>query len=100
MKRSTILMLVPVAAIAAVLAVANREPVVFKLDPFAGNDSAAAFVMPLYLLVFLSFLLGVLVGGATVVLRRARKARRNRIAAADIADAVVLDAAKPGAEPP
>ena len=65
MKLSTLLAGVPVAVVAAILAVANREEVAFKLDPFATGDSAA-FVMPLFLLVFLSFLLGVLVGGATI----------------------------------
>lgn len=100
MKLSTFLVLVPVAAIAAVLAVANREVVVFRLDPFAAGDSAVAFIMPLFLLVFLSFLLGVLVGGATVALRRGRNARRKRIAASDIAGALALDAGKPRVEPP
>ena len=99
MKLSTLLVLVPVAVIAAILAVANREEVVFKLDPFAADDSAVAFVMPLFLLVFLSFLLGVLVGGATIALRRAAHARRKRIAASDIANALAPDAGRP-AEPP
>ena len=72
MKLSTLLVLVPVAAVAAILAVANREEVAFRIDPFAAGDAAAALVMPLFLLVFLSFLLGVLVGGATIALRRGR----------------------------
>jgi len=78
MKLSTFLLLAPVAIIAVVLAVANREAVVFRFDPFAGTDPAFTLVMPLFLLVFSSFLVGVLVGGATVGLRRARSARAKR----------------------
>lgn len=92
MRVSTLLVLVPVAAVAAVLAVANREPVAFQFDPF---DSGSALVMPLFLLVFLSFVLGVLVGGATMAFRRSRTARRRRAAASDIATALAMEAAKP-----
>ncbi|HXI99840.1 MAG TPA: hypothetical protein VNH44_01375 [Micropepsaceae bacterium] len=91
MRLSTLLVLVPVAVIAATLGVANREEVVFKLDPFAPQDSAYAFVMPLFLLVFLSFLLGVLVGAATIALRHGRRARAKRIAASTVPDALALD---------
>jgi uncharacterized integral membrane protein len=82
MRSSTLFVLVPVAVIAAILAVANRQPVTFRLDPFAADNSAVVFVMPLFLLVFLSFLIGVLVGGATMGLRHRRTARRKRLAAA------------------
>lgn len=92
MRVSTLLVLVPVAAVAAALAVANRQPVAFQFDPFA---SSAAFAMPLFLLVFLSFLFGVLVGAATMALRRNRTARRRRAAASDIATAMAMEAAKP-----
>src|SRR5215831_1973104 len=97
MRVSTLVVLVPVAAIAAALAVANREPVAFQFDPFA---SSAGFVMPLFLLVFLSFLFGVLVGAATMALRRGRAARRRRAAASDIATAMAMEAAKPPVTPP
>jgi uncharacterized integral membrane protein len=91
MRISTLLLVVPVAVVAAALAVANREPVAFQFGPF-GSDTA--LVMPLFLLVFLSFLLGVLVGGATMALRRSRIARRRRADASDIATAMALEAAK------
>jgi uncharacterized integral membrane protein len=91
MRVSTLLVLVPVAAAAAVLAVGNREPVGFRFDPF---DSGSALVMPLFLLVFLSFLFGVLVGAATMALRRSRTARRRRAAASDIATAMAMEVAK------
>ena len=92
MKRSTLLLLVPVALVATVLALANREAVVFRLDPFVAAEPAFSFTMPLFLLVFLSFLLGVLVGGATVFLRRGRSARKKQLSADDMAKALALDA--------
>jgi ABC-type Na+ efflux pump permease subunit len=94
MKLSTLFVLIPVVLIAAVLAVANREDVVFRLDPFAANDSAVVFVMPLFLLVFLSFLVGVLVGAATIALRRGRNARRKRLAASDVSNVPMTDAVR------
>ena len=86
MRISNLLVVVPVAAITSVLAVANREEVAFRLDPFAGGEQTA-LAMPLFLLVFLSFVFGVLIGGATVAMRRNR--RRQRI---DIADAMAREA--------
>jgi uncharacterized integral membrane protein len=85
MKLSTVFVLVPVAAILTILAVANRQDVTFKLSPFA-EGGPDAVVMPLFLLVFLSFLLGVLVGGMTMALRSGLKARGKRIAATAIAN--------------
>jgi MFS superfamily sulfate permease-like transporter len=93
MKLSTLLVFVPVAAVSAILAVANREEVAFRIDPFAAGDSAAAFVMPLFLLVFLSFLLGVLVGGTTIALRRGRKARQERIVASGVDNTLASEVA-------
>lgn len=86
MKLSTVFVLVPVAAILTILAVANRQDVTFKLSPFA-ESGPDAVVMPLFLLVFLSFLLGVLVGGTTIAVRSGLKARRKRIATTGIANA-------------
>jgi uncharacterized integral membrane protein len=74
-KVSTVLFVLPVVIIAAIIAVANRQPVTFSLDPFSANFPAVAFTLPLYLLVFLSILFGVLLGGATVALRRTRRRR-------------------------
>ena len=87
-------MLVPLVVAAAILAVANWEPVAFKLVPFAQGESAFTLVMPLFLLVFFSFLLGVLIGGATVGLRNWRNARKKRLAARDSEKALALDRAK------
>jgi uncharacterized integral membrane protein len=71
---------VPVVAFAAVVAVANRASVVFSLDPFSSEPSIA-LSLPLYLLVFLTFLLGVVLGGVTVWWRRALQSRSSKLSA-------------------
>ena len=84
MKFSTVFVAVPVAVIATVLAIANRQDVTFRLNPFS-QSGPDAVVMPLFLLIFLSFVLGVVVGGTTMALRSGLQARRKRLAAAAIA---------------
>jgi hypothetical protein len=84
MKLSTVFAIVPVAVIATVVAVANRQDVTFKLNPFA-DGGPDAVVMPLFLLVFLTFLAGVVVGGTTIAIRSGLKARRKRSETSKIA---------------
>ena len=101
MRFSTLLLLVPACVIAAMIAVANREEIAFTLVPFVPVDAGFTFVMPLFLLVFVVFVLGVLVGGATVALQRARRRGRRRISDADIARAMITSAGETsGAERP
>ncbi len=76
MRVSTAFVLVPAVIVAAVIAVANRQQVTFRLDPFSAENPAIAFSMPLFLLVFLALLVGVLLGAATVALRRAARPSR------------------------
>lgn len=75
MKLSTYAVIIPVGAITAWLAVANRQAVRFSLDPFSSSAPAVALDMPLYLLIFVAFVAGVLVGGAVVAINRSL--RRN-----------------------
>ncbi len=83
MKLSTLFVTVPVAVIATIVAVANRQDVIFKLNPFS-DGGPDAVVMPLFLLLFLTFMLGVVVGGTTIAVRGGLKARKKRAAAAAI----------------
>jgi hypothetical protein len=94
MKASTPIVLASLVAAAASVAVANRENVTFKLVPFVQDDSAFTLVTPLYRLVFFTFLLGVVIGAATVGLRSRRNARKKRLAAKDAEKRLALDAAK------
>jgi uncharacterized integral membrane protein len=95
MRLSTILMLIPVALIAASLAVANRDVVTFRL---IGGDAGLALAMPLYLLVFAAFFIGVLLGGAVVALNRSLS-RKKRESARHIGEALrQLDATPKAAD--
>jgi hypothetical protein len=99
MKFSTLLLSLPIVLVAVVIAIANRGPVVFGLDPFSPDAPALSFVMPLFLLVFLVFFLGVVAGGATVALRRNR-ARRIRRAALHVGNSLASRDAKAAAADP
>ena len=94
MKTSSLITLGLAAAAAVSLAVANQENVIFKLIPFVQDDSAFTLVTPLYRLVLFAFLLGAVIGAATVGLRQMRNARRTRRAAKDAERRLALDAAK------
>ena len=80
------------------IAVANREEVAFALVPFVPADAGFTFAMPLFLLVFLVFIAGVLVGAVTVALQRARRRMARRPTDSDIARAMMADAASTAAQ--
>ncbi len=67
-----------IGMIAIVIALANRDAVTFSLDPFSKDHPALAFVTPLYLLVFLAFIAGVLIGGVLVMWTGWRRRSRAR----------------------
>jgi len=94
MKFSTLIVLIPVAVIAALFAVANRQEVFVKLDPFAKGDNGLTLAMPLYELAFVAFILGVLLGGVVLSLNRGLNARR-RFKAREIGNALATLSAEP-----
>jgi uncharacterized integral membrane protein len=55
--------LAPLAVIIIAFAVANRENVTISFDPFAAAAPAASVTLPLFALVILLLIIGVLVGG-------------------------------------
>jgi hypothetical protein len=75
LRLSTYFLLVPVAVIAAALAVANRGVVSFSLDPFSDAHPAIVIQMPLFLLLFLTLILGVVIGGTVAMIGRRKRAR-------------------------
>jgi len=74
-KVSTFLVVVPVVVIATAVALANGETVIFRLDPFSGFTLS----LPLFSLVFLTFFLGVVLGGLTVWWHRTSSSRPPNI---------------------
>ena len=71
-KIVTAVILVPLAAIIITFAVANRQIVTVLFDPFDAAQPAYAAALPLFVLIFILVILGVLVGGIATWLRQAR----------------------------
>jgi uncharacterized integral membrane protein len=66
------IVLVPIAVIIIAFAVANRETVTVSFDPFSGHDPAATVSLPLFALVLLLLIIGVVIGGLASWLRQGK----------------------------
>jgi len=78
--------LVPLAVIIIAFAVANRQIVTVSLDPFSGEHPAASLTLPLFALVIVLLVVGVLIGGIAAWLRQAKWRRTARRLEREIAD--------------
>jgi uncharacterized integral membrane protein len=76
----TALILVPLAILFISLAVANRQSVVVSFDPFDPAHPALTRALPLYLLMLMLLIGGVLVGGIAAWLRQGKWRRAARLA--------------------
>jgi hypothetical protein len=56
------LILAPIFCLAVLIATANRDPILISLDPFDPHDPAYGFVLPVYVIIFASLLLGLALG--------------------------------------
>jgi len=65
--------LIPLAIVIVGLAVANRTVVTVSFDPFSVNDPAFALRAPLFVLVFVLLITGVIIGGVASWLRQGRR---------------------------
>lgn len=74
--------LTPVAILLLTFALANQHSVTVSFDPFAAPDNPAfAITAPLFLILFLAVMIGVLAGGAATWLaqgKHRKAARANR----------------------
>jgi uncharacterized integral membrane protein len=70
--------LVPLAILIIAFAVANRQPITVSFDPFNANGPAAAVSLPLFALIILAVIVGVVVGGIGSWLRQGRWRGRAR----------------------
>lgn len=80
----TVLVFIPLAVVLIALAVANRGPVDFTIDPFNPGNPGLTASLPLFVLLFAAAALGLVVGSAATWLRqgRYRKAARRSDAVA------------------
>ncbi len=83
-KLVTIFILVPLAIVIVMFAMANRQGVTVSFDPFNNADPAFVMRMPLFVLIFVLTILGVLVGGVAAWLRQGKWRRVARKLDSDI----------------
>jgi uncharacterized integral membrane protein len=83
-KIVTALVLILLALVLISFAVANRAIVTVALDPFDQADPALVFSQPMYLLIFVVLIVGVVLGGCAAWLRQAKWRGRARRAEAQV----------------
>ena len=77
-KIVTAVIVVPLAVIIIAFAVANRQWITVSLDPFSSASPAYAASMPLFILIFIALILGVIVGGIAAWIRQSKWRRSAR----------------------
>jgi uncharacterized integral membrane protein len=83
-KIITALILVPLAIAFVLFAVANRERVLVSFDPFDPSNPAFAVPLPLFALILILLIGGVLLGGIAAWLKQAKWRRAARSAEAEV----------------
>ncbi len=88
----TVAVFIPLAIVLIALAVANRAPVDFTLDPFNPGNPGLTTSLPLFVYLFAALALGLVIGSVATWLRqgRYRKVARQREADRVAADKVSL----------
>jgi len=87
------MVLIPLGLIFVVFAVANRHLVTVSFDPFNSSDPSVAVTLPLFVVIIVVAIAGVLAGGLATWIRqrRWRRAARQHEAAARQARAQLAD---------
>lgn len=80
-----LLILVPVTAVLVLLAVANRAPVTLSLDPFNPDAPVYSVSLPLFVVILVAMIAGVLAGGIAAWLRQGRYRREARVRRTEVA---------------
>ena len=60
------IVIAPLAAVILLFAVANRDRVTVSLDPFSADAPAWSVELPMFLLIFVALIVGVIIGGMAV----------------------------------
>jgi uncharacterized integral membrane protein len=72
------IILIPLAIVIVAFAVANRQIVTVSLDPFSSAAPAASVTLPLFALIIVLLIIGVVIGGIAAWLRQSRWRRTAR----------------------
>jgi len=83
-KILTAVVVIPLVVIIVAFAVANRQAVTVSFDPLSSANPAYAATVPLFVLIFVVLILGVLVGGCAAWLRQGKWRRAARRLDADV----------------
>jgi uncharacterized integral membrane protein len=68
----TAIILIPLAVIMIGFAVANRQVVTISFDPFDASHPAYSLKLPLFVVIFVLVILGVVIGGVAAWMRQSR----------------------------
>lgn len=96
------IVLLPAAAVIVVFAIANRQVVTVSLDPFGDGEPGFSLTAPLFVVVLLCILTGVIIGGAAAWMRQSkwrRAARRYQGEARALAAELHAEQERRGAAP-
>ncbi|MSO66401.1 MAG: LapA family protein [Pseudolabrys sp.] len=77
-KIVTTIIIVPLAAVIIAFAVANRLTVTISFDPFSSASPAYAATLPLFAVIIMALIIGVLVGGVAAWIRQSKWRRTAR----------------------
>jgi uncharacterized integral membrane protein len=80
------IILIPLAVVIIAFAVANRQIVTVSLDPFSAEHPAASLTLPLFGLVIVLLVLGVVIGGIAAWLRQSKRRRTARRLEREVAE--------------
>ncbi len=79
------LLLAPLAAVALAFAIANRHVVTVVFDPFGADAPGLQLTAPLFIVLFLAVMLGVLIGGFAAWLAQGKNRKAARVVRSDLA---------------
>jgi uncharacterized integral membrane protein len=82
-KIITAIIVVPLAVVIIAFAVANRQAVTVSFDPFSATNPAYAATLPLFAVIIVTLILGVLIGGIAAWIRQSKWRRIARKLDAD-----------------
>ena len=77
-KFINLVFLLPVAVILILLSVANRQSVRFSIDPFNLETPAFSLELPFFAFLFLSLIIGMIIGGMVIWFGQSRHRRELR----------------------
>ena len=102
-KIVTAIIVIPLATVIIAFAVANRQTVTVSFDPFSSASPAYAITLPLFAIIIVVLILGVLIGGIAAWVRQSkwrRNARRSEAEARALHQELAAVRARTGASEP